>query len=197
MADTVLKKEDNNKIRPKPYFLFWGDVMEDTKSESKFYQFVKEYVPYLVLLVLILLFKHYLYSPVYVNGESMMSTLHDGDVMILDIVGSRNSHFQRFDIVVVDNGKELIIKRVIGLPGEHIQYLNHQLYINEKVVEDPYASNETDDFDVIVPKDEYFVMGDNRQNSMDSRYFGTFSKEKILGRTSFVIFPFGRFGNKK
>ena len=170
--------------------------MKDTESENKFYKFIKEYVPYVVLLILILLFKHYLYSPVYVNGESMMSTLHDGDVMILDIIGSRNANFKRFDIVVVDNGKELIIKRVIGLPGEKVEYLHNQLYINGEEVEDPYGNGTTEDFDVIVRKGEYFVLGDNRQNSMDSRYFGAFPKEKILGKTRFVIFPFGRLGDK-
>ena len=170
--------------------------MEDKKNENKFVQFLREYVPYVVLLIIILIFKHYFYSPVYVNGESMMSTLHDGDVMILDIIGSRNASFKRFDIVVVDNGQELIIKRVIGLPGEKVEYRNHQLYINGKAIEDPYGSSRTEDFDVVVPKGEYFVMGDNRKNSMDSRYFGSFPKKKILGKTRFVIFPFGRIGDK-
>lgn len=175
------------------------EKQEEVKEvdESKFRKFVKEYGPYLILLILILLFKKFLYSPVYVNGDSMFDTLHDGDIMILDIVGSKFSGFERFDIVVVDSGKDLIIKRVIGLPGEEVTYKDDTLYVNGKKVDDSYGSNETEDFSVVVPEGEYFVLGDNRQNSMDSRYFGTFSKDKMMGKTSLVVFPFGRFGKKQ
>ena len=168
--------------------------MEDT---SKLKKFVKEYVPYIAVLIAIILFKKFVYSPVYVNGESMMNTLHNGDIMILDIIGSKHSNIKRFDIVVVDSGKELIIKRVIGLPGEEIEYIDDQLYVNEKKIDDPYGSNKTENFKVKVPKNKYFVLGDNRGNSMDSRYFGPFSKKEIKGKTKLVIFPFNRFGNKE
>ena len=199
-----------------PYFFAIGDAMEKEKAkrkekektkekakekeveqeESKFKRFVKEYVPYIVLLIAILLFKKFVYSPVYVSGESMMSTLHDGDIMILDIIGYQHSELKRFDIVVVNSGRELIIKRVIGLPGETIEYKDNQLYVNGEIVEDNYGSSPTDDFSVTVPKNKYFVLGDNRNNSMDSRFFGPFSRKQIMGKTSFVVFPFRRFGNK-
>ncbi len=174
--------------------------MEEEKKEKKENQFIriiKEYGPYLFLLILILLFKKYYYSPVYVSGESMMSTLHDGDIMILDVVGYRHDGLKRFDIVVIDNGKEMLIKRVIGLPGETIEYQENQLYVDGKKVKDIYGNGNTESFQVTVPADEYFVLGDNRENSMDSRFFGPFSKKEILGRTKLVLFPFGRFGNKK
>lgn len=168
--------------------------MEDT---SKLKKFIKEYVPYIVVLIAIILFKKFMYSPVYVNGESMMNTLHNGDIMILDIVGYKHSNIKRFDIVVIDSGKELIIKRVIGLPGEEIEYIDDELYVNGKKVDDPYGSNVTENFKVKVPKNKYYVLGDNRGNSMDSRYFGPFSKKEIKGKTKLVIFPFKRFGNKE
>ena len=169
---------------------------EKQVETNKFKKFLKEYGPYILILLLIILFKTFVYSPVYVNGDSMLNTLHDGDVMILDIVGYKTSDLKRFDIVVVDIGKELIIKRVIGLPGETVEYKDNQLYINDKKVEDSYGYGKTEDFSVTVPKGKYYVLGDNRENSMDSRYFGPFSTKEIRGKTKLVIFPFNRFGNK-
>lgn len=171
--------------------------MEDTKKENKVLKFIKEWAPYVLLLIIVLLFKKYIYAPLYVHGESMMDTLHDGDIMILDIIGYHSKGLERFDIVVVDDGKDYIIKRVIGLPGETISYKDNQLYVDEEIVEDIYGSNRTEDFEVTVPEGKYFVLGDNRGNSLDSRYFGAFDKKKILGKTKLVLFPFSRFGTKE
>ncbi|MBP5679231.1 MAG: signal peptidase I [Bacilli bacterium] len=170
---------------------------EEETNENKWKKFIKEYGPYFILFILILIFKKYCYSPLYVHGESMMNTLHEGDIMILDIIGYKTSDLERFDIVVIDSGQDLIIKRVIGLPGEKISYRDNTLYVNDQKVEDPYGSNPTEDFEVNVPKGQYFVLGDNRGNSMDSRYFGPFSKDEILGKTKLVILPFSRFGEKE
>ena len=169
--------------------------MEEEKN-NKIVSIIKEYLPFVLLLVAIILFKRYYYSPVYVNGDSMLNTLHNGDIMILDVVGYRHKELKRFDIVVIDSGKELIIKRVVGLPGEKIEYTDGTFYVNGKEVEDPY-SDKTEDLSVTVPKGKYFVLGDNRTNSMDSRYFGPFSKKDIIGKTSFVLYPFNRTGTKK
>ena len=169
----------------------------EEKKDKKILHTIKEIVPYIIVIILVLLFKKFLYSPIRVNGESMMKTLHDGDIMILDIIDYRLHGLKRFDIVVVDEGDELLIKRVIGLPGEEIEYKDNKLYVNGKKVSDKYASQETEDFSEVVPKGEYFVLGDNRTNSLDSRAFGTFSSKKILGKTSMIIYPFNRWGKKK
>ena len=169
----------------------------EEKKDKKILHIIKEIVPYIIVIVLVLLFKKFLYSPIRVNGESMMKTLHDGDIMILDIIDYRLHGLNRFDIVVVDEGDELLIKRVIGLPGEEVEYKDNKLYVNGKKVNDKYASEKTENFSVLVPKDEYFVLGDNRTNSLDSRAFGTFSNKKILGKTSMIIYPFNRWGRKK
>lgn len=164
---------------------------------DKFKKIVKEWLPYAVILILVLVIKINVASLIRVNGKSMNNTLKDGDIMLLDIIGYKTSKLERFDIAVVDNGKDYLIKRVIGLPNEEIEYKDNKLYINGKLVKDKYGNGNTKDFKIKVEKDSYFVMGDNRENSLDSRYYGSFNKKKILGTTSFIIFPFNRFGNKK
>ena len=159
--------------------------------------FYHEYLPYIITIIIVLLIKKHVVSPIRVNGESMMNTLHDGDIMILDIVSLNFEDIKRFDIVVVKEKHELIIKRVIGLPGEVVEYKDNKLYIDGKKIEDPYPSKKTNDFKVEVSDNGYFVLGDNRSNSMDSRVFGEFSKKQILGKTKLTVFPFSRFGNKK
>ncbi len=164
---------------------------------DKIKSIIKEYGPYVITIILVLLVKKFVVSPIKVNGTSMMTTLHDGDIMILNIIGYRFEKINRFDIVVVDEGNEYLIKRVIGLPGEEIEYKDNQLYVNGKKIRENYGSQETEDFKVKVKKNSYFVLGDNRTNSLDSRYFGAFQKNRIIGKTSLIIFPFNRFGEKK
>jgi len=164
---------------------------------DKIKSIIKEYGLYVITIILVLLVKKFVVSPIKVNGTSMMTTLHDGDIMILNIIGYRFDEINRFDIVVVDEGNEYLIKRVIGLPGEEIEYKDNQLYINGKKVKENYGSQVTEDFKVKVKKNSYFVLGDNRTNSLDSRHFGSFKKDRIIGKTSLIIFPFNRFGEKK
>ncbi len=163
----------------------------------KFKSFVKEWLPYIAVIVLVILIKLFVVTPIRVNGSSMDDTLKDGDIMILNIIGYRFNDIKRFDIVVIKEEHELLIKRVIGLPGEAIEYKDNQLYVNGKKVKDTYGTYETNDFNYTVPEGEYFVLGDNRTNSMDSRVFGSFKKELIKGKTSLTIFPFNRFGTKE
>ena len=95
--------------------------------DNKVISFLKEYVPYVLVIILVILIKRFVVTPIRVVGDSMYDTLHDGDIMILNIIGYRFSDIERFDIVVVDKGREPLIKRVIGLPGEEIEYKDNQL----------------------------------------------------------------------
>ena len=168
--------------------------MEDT---SKMKKFVKEYLPYIIVIILVLLIKFFVVSPIRVNGSSMYSTLHDGDIMILNIIDYKFNDIERFDIVVVKEKNELIIKRVIALPGEKVTYKDNKLYINDKLVKDKYGNGFTNNFNYKIPKGTYFVLGDNRENSMDSRVFGPFKRKDIIGKTNLIIFPFNRYGKKE
>lgn len=152
----------------------------------------KEVIGYVILLILVILLRTYVFSLIKVNGTSMNDTLKDKDIMILNKM-ARND-IDRFDIVVVDIGTEKVIKRVIGLPNEDIEYKDNVLYINGKELKNNYGKGNTNDFVDYCPSGSYFVMGDNRENSLDSRIFSCVSKKQILGKTHIILFPFNRIG---
>ena len=161
---------------------------------------IKSLAPYLLIIVAIVFIKVFIVTPIKVNGESMEPTLHPKDIMILNKSAYYFSDPERFDIVVISMPNEYLIKRVIGLPGENIKYVDNTLYVDGEKIEEPIADLETDDFDIEelgateVPDDSYLVLGDNRDNSLDSRELGFISKDQILGKATFIILPFSRFG---
>lgn len=168
---------------------------EEKKSKKKSY--IKEFLPYFIIILVVLFIKMFIVSPIRVNGASMNPTLKDKDIMLLDEISYRFSDIERFDIVVVKEDDEYLIKRVIGLPGEKIEYKDNKLYINGKYKKEEFKHEVTRDFAVELENGEYFIMGDNRINSTDSRVFGPVSRDEIIGKTTFTILPISRFGSKK
>ena len=165
---------------------------------------IKEIVPYIVIVVVVILIRTLIETPVIVRGDSMYETLHDGEVLILSKISYKLASIKRYDIVVVkDNDDDYIIKRVIGLPGDDIEYKDNILYINGKEIEEDFQKAETKDFNITdlgyekIPKDCYFVIGDNRNDSSDSRIIGCINKKNILGNANLVIYPLNDFGIKK
>lgn len=162
-------------------------------------KFLKELLPYLIIIIVVVLIRSFIVTPVRVQGSSMFPTLHDGEILILK---KYDQSYSRFDIVVLKHNKDKLIKRIIGLPGEHVAYKNNILYINGEKIEEEFLPEdlEFDDFDTIllgnktVPENTYLVLGDNRNNSTDSRVIGFIEKDAILGTTNFRIFPFTKFG---
>lgn len=152
----------------------------------------------------------YVVKPVRIEGSSMMNTVADKDMALMDAIGLSQNGVERFDVVIVDCEalNETLIKRVIGLPGETIEYKNDRLYVNGEYVKEDFLDPEfmeaskdtynslyfTHDFSVTLGQGEYFIMGDNRLNSKDSRVLGAFSLDDFLGKNGFVIFPFDHFG---
>lgn len=163
---------------------------------NKFINFFKELIPYVVVIIIVILFKAFIVTPIKVNGASMEPTLQDGDLMILDVIGFKLSGAKRFDILVIDQGEELLIKRVIGLPGEKVEIKANTLYINDSPVKDAFLTDmpAAETVSVTLADDEYFVLGDNRNNSMDSRRYGPFKKSQIKGKTDLIFYPFYRMG---
>ncbi len=162
---------------------------------EKLTKWLKENIVFLIVLTAIIITRLFFFSPIRVNGTSMYPTLQDKEFMILNKISLKQG-INRFDIVVVqDNNNKYIIKRVIGLPGESVMYKDNKLYINGKVVEDNYSKTTTNDFDnVVLGENEYFVMGDNRTVSKDSRIIGPVNIKNIKGKTNLIIFPFNKIG---
>lgn len=157
-------------------------------------KWLKENLLFTILLLIIIIIRIFFYSPIRVNGSSMYPTLQDKEFMILNKIGLQKG-INRFDIVVVESNGKYIIKRVIGLPGESVMYSDNKLYINGKAIEDNYSKSETENFENVILKDnEYFVMGDNREVSKDSRVIGPVNIKNIKGKTNLVIFPFSKLG---
>lgn len=158
---------------------------------------IKDSISFIIIILAIILIRLFIVTPVRVDGPSMNDTLQDGDILLLD---KYDNKYERFEIVVFNYNGERLIKRVIGLPGETLSYKNNKLYINDNEIEDNYGLGYTEDFDLKninltkIPDNEYLVMGDNRNNSLDSRYIGTISKDKILGSVKYRLFPFNKFG---
>lgn len=163
-------------------------------------KFIKELIPYVIIFVIVVLLRSYVITPVQVVGDSMLNTLHEGEILILNKFIYRFKEIERFDIVVVkQDDDDAIIKRIIGLPGETVEYKDNQLYINGVEMDDPYNDGKTEDyvFDATLGDDEYFVMGDNRSDSLDSRILGAIPKKEIQGRIDLRIWPFNKIGTVK
>lgn len=162
-------------------------------------KWIKSIAPYLIIIVIVVLIRTFIITPVTVDGSSMYPTLKDNDVLLLK---KYDHHYQYGDIVILKHSKSRLVKRIIGVPGDDIKVSNQKLYINGEEVNDPY-SYLTYDFSLKdfgynkIPENYYFVMGDNRSASSDSRVLGLIQKSDILGTTNFRIFPFNHIGKIK
>ena len=162
--------------------------------------FDKNYlITVLVSAVATLLFIHFVAQLTVVNGESMMPTFHNGEILLMEKVTQRFGELKRNDVIVLNSGlkdKPYFIKRIIGLPGETVLIDEAgTIYIDGKVYNDAYGSEAIIDpgnavYGYTLAEDEYYFLGDNRNNSNDSRYIGPVKKQDILGR---VVFSFTRF----
>lgn len=155
-------------------------------------------IPALVLVSLIFVF---FFRTAAVDGRSMNDTLADKDRLI---VSDFMYQPQRGDIVIVNRyhkgdevAEEPLIKRVIGLPGDTVEVMEDKVVVNGKEVDEPYIHypNLPSGITCTVPKGEVFVMGDHRDNSSDSRFFGTFKIEDLSGKAIFRYLPFDTIGN--
>lgn len=156
----------------------------------------------LIAFILAALIRYFLFAPIIVDGESMMPTLHNHDRLIINKVAYNIGKPHRFDIIVFHaTPTKDFIKRVIGLPGEHIAYRNDTLYVDGKPVPEPYLKpykkrvqgNLTYNFKTTVPKGDLFVMGDNRRRSKDSRIIGPVPISKVVGKVDLQFWPLSDF----
>jgi len=171
--------------------------MKEKKTKNETWEWMKAL---LIAFGLAAIIRIFLFTPIVVDGVSMMPTLEDGDRMIVNKIGYTIGNPHRFDIVVFHAPEQKdYIKRVIGLPGDEVAYQDDILYINGEPFEEPYLdeykaeltdSPLTEDFtleekiqDQVIPEGHIFVLGDNRRKSKDSRHIGVVSVDEIIGST--------------
>ena len=140
----------------------------------------------------------------YVSGSSMENTLSDGDNLIVDKITYRFTDPQRFDIIVFPfqyGEKVYYIKRIIGLPGETIRVQDGEIYVDGEILEESYGrevmrSSGIAEDPIVLGEDEYFVLGDNRNYSMDSRdpSVGLIKRDHIIGRAWMRVWPLNEIG---
>ena len=161
-------------------------------------EFIKDSLKYLIVIATVFFIALFVVSFEQVIGPSMKGTLNAGDVTIVNKLVYKFRTIKRNEIVSINQKDKIMVKRVIGLPGEHIEYKDNKLYVNGSLVLENNISVETKDFKLedigyeTIPKDMYFVLGDNRTNSNDSREFGLVKKDEIIGKIVMRLYPFSK-----
>ena len=180
-------------------------VEHQTKKEkNELWEWIKAL---LIAFAVAAFIRFFLFTPIVVDGESMLPTLENGDRMIVNKFKYTIGEPDRFDIVVFHAPEQKdYIKRVIGLPGDYVEYKNDQLYINGKQYDEPYLDELkeeltegtlTGDFTLqdldptidVIPEDYVLVLGDNRRYSKDSRHIGLVHVDEIVGNTNLIFWP--------
>ena len=177
---------------------------KEEKIPAKVKKEIKDWiVSFAAALVIVLLVRTFLFTIIRVDGPSMSDTLLNGDRLYVDVLDMRRFGPSRFDVVILHypDRTENFVKRVIGVPGDTIEVKEGVLFINGVAHEEPYLTPERIadfsrsiyNFSVTLGEDEYFVMGDNRDNSNDSRRVGVISREKFVGKVCRIIWPLSRW----
>ncbi len=172
--------------------------------DSKLMRELWDWAKSIVAAVLIVMVVHqFVFSLSIVEGRSMEPTLHDNERLFVNRALYYWSEPDRGDIVVLKDPRDgsdlLLVKRIIGVPGDVIEVRDGRLYVNGEVYTEAYVDTMIEDGDVaetVVPDGEYFVMGDNRHRSgsLDSRRFGSVQEKSIIGRAEFIVWPITHIG---
>ncbi len=177
---------------------------------KSFLKFIVELTKLTVLCAAIVIpIRYFLIQPFYVKGASMEPTFHTSEYLIVDEISYRFSEPKRGDVIVFrypGNPQEYFIKRIIGLPGETVDIKNGDIYIynnefkNETLLEEEYLSSPSQTYahsennKIDLADNEYYVLGDNRNSSKDSRNFGSVQESFIVGKVLFRGWPFDKMG---
>jgi signal peptidase I len=184
------------------------EVLEEPMQSKKRKKRSKTLIEWSAVLVVAILLavgvRAFVFESFFIPSGSMLPTLQIGDRILVDKLSYDFHSVHRGDIIVfrkppTDVGSPTIhdlVKRVIGLPGDRISAVDGHVYINGKRLYEPYLPASALTYHLtpqIVPKGDVFVMGDNRENSYDSRYFGPISEKLIVGRVVLIFYPFSQF----
>jgi signal peptidase I len=186
-----------------------NDDLEDNNKSilSEIKDFSFETIKIVVIsLIIIVTIRTYVMQPFFVSGKSMEPNFHDGDYLIVDEVSYRLDEPKRGDVIIFRyprNPKEFFIKRIIGLPGERVEIKDSKIIIYSSENQDgltldediyiPLSTTTSGDYNVILKNDEYYVLGDNRNASADSRIWGVLEEHFIIGKAWVRAWPFDDF----
>jgi signal peptidase I len=175
---------------------------------KNFFNFILELIKIVTIsLVIILPIRHFLIQPFYVKGASMEPNFHDHEYLIIDEISYQFNQPKRGDVIVFrypHNPQEFFIKRIVGLPGEKVKILDGKILVYNSAHPDGFALDEgylpadvktlniSEEDEVALESDEFFVLGDNRNQSKDSRSFGPVNKSFIIGKVIFRGWPFDK-----
>ena len=172
---------------------------EELSSGSSFWHFFRDILETLVLAGLLFLAINAISARIRVDGSSMVPTLNDGQFVMVNRLVYKYSDPDHGDVVVFHyprDPEQEYIKRIIGLPGDTVTIDNGHVYLNGQQLNEPYiAASTRTTGEWQVPGDHLFVLGDNRNNSQDSRNFGFVSMENIIGKAIFIYWPPTDWGN--
>jgi signal peptidase I len=190
MQDEELKSEIEKEVAPAP------------TREERHLRILRSWVRDLFFSISISLFIIlFVYQPVKVEGGSMEPGLQDQERIFINKLAYRLENIQRGDIIVFRyprDPRKSFIKRVVGLPGDRVRVLDGRVYLNGRLVSEPYVPEEYLDSrshpEIKVPADSYFVLGDHRSMSNDSRDFGPVPRSYIYGKAVFGYWPMDRVG---
>lgn len=162
-------------------------------------EFFKDAFKYIIVVVIVLLLFIFVVGLQQVVGPSMNPTLKEGNIVIVNKLLYHFSDIDRNDIVVLSQDEKYMVKRVVGLPGETVEYKDNYVIVNGETYKESFIDLDkvhTNDFSIkdlgydVIPEDMYLVLGDNRENSLDSRDYGLVSKKQIVGKAWMRIWPF-------
>lgn len=176
--------------KPKP-----GEMSADKKKRD----LIGSIIVLLLPIIIVFLLGIFPYKVFWVPSSSMEPTFNIGDRFLVNSVSYSLRDPKRGEIVVfkmTEKPERLNTKRIIGLPGERLELKEGMVYVNEKKIDEPYSLNKdySDFGPVKVPTDGYFVLGDNRPASADSRYWGFIPKSNLIGPAVIRIYPFDKLG---
>ena len=163
-------------------------------------EFLRDTFKYILVFVAVLLLFIFVIGLQQVVGPSMTPNYNEGDVLVINKFINKFREPKREEVVVVSQSEKYMIKRVIGLPGDRIEFKDNKLYINDLEYMEDYLKDDvvTDDFKLsdigvdVIPENKYLVLGDNRSNSLDSRNYGLIDRKQIIGTSWFRIWPLKR-----